>query len=120
MTDLETGARYTAFYPSVVLDNLEGIAADAKTRFIQQTSLPLITNALSNGTTLSEAQVNTILDPVNYAYIDTSYGSFTFGDRMVFNTLMIVVVVLCQFFVSLFLPASPQIWILIKVMFISS
>ncbi|RAO69141.1 uncharacterized protein BHQ10_005153 [Talaromyces amestolkiae] len=95
---LGNSARYTAFYPSVVLDNLEAIAADAKTRFIQQTSLPLITNALSNGTTLSEAQVSTIFDPVDYTYIDTSYGSFTFGDRMVFNTLMIVVVVLCQFF----------------------
>jgi hypothetical protein len=87
LANLEVGARYTTFYPSIVLNNLDGVAADAKARFIQQISLTSITNALPNGTTLSEIQLNTIVHPVDYIYIDTSYMyvPFTFGDGRPLN-----------------------------------
>ncbi|CAK7221165.1 Folylpolyglutamate synthetase [Sporothrix bragantina] len=96
-------ARYAAFYPTVVLSNLEAVAADARLSFLQTTVADYLLNASNSGTatttqTLTAAQMAVALDPVGYTIVDTSYGSFTFGDRAVFNTLLIVVVVLNQFF----------------------
>ncbi|CAK7221373.1 hypothetical protein SCUCBS95973_004474 [Sporothrix curviconia] len=96
-------ARYAAFYPTVVLSNLEAVAADARLSFLQTTVADYLLNASNSGAatttqTLTTAQMAVALDPVGYTIVDTSYGSFTFGDRTVFNTLLIVVVVLNQFF----------------------
>ncbi|OJJ48051.1 hypothetical protein ASPZODRAFT_15496 [Penicilliopsis zonata CBS 506.65] len=89
-------ARYTAFYPSVVLDNLEAIANAAAAYFRQTLAGVYWEDVLTRN--ISQAQLGTFLRPLGYTYVDTSYGSFTFGDRTTFNTLMIVVVVLAQFF----------------------
>ncbi|CAK7246296.1 MAG: hypothetical protein STHCBS139747_007923 [Sporothrix thermara] len=91
-------ARYAAFYPAVVLSNLQAIVEASSAIFMQQTSAPLLATLSSNGTVLSAEKIQALLTPLGSTYTDTSYGSFTFGDRTVFNTLLIVVVVLCQFF----------------------
>ncbi|KAJ5621329.1 hypothetical protein N7528_006112 [Penicillium herquei] len=91
-------ARYTAFYSEIVTENLESVAEAAKTYYMQHNIASFLSESLANGTTLSSSQIQTALNPVGYTSIDTSYGPFTFGDRTLLNTLMIVVVVLCQFF----------------------
>ncbi|KAJ5730330.1 uncharacterized protein N7483_004838 [Penicillium malachiteum] len=91
-------ARYTAFYSEIVTENLESVADSAKTYYMQHNIASFLSESLVNETTLSSLQIQTILNPVGYTSIDTSYGPFTFGNRTLLNTLMIVVVVLCQFF----------------------
>lgn len=103
LSSLQPGARYTAMYLPIVIETLTGLAKDAESIFRSNNSLPtlnyLITNG--NGTTPTMAQLGAILYPVGYTYHDVSFGSFQFGSRIPFNSLMIVVSVLGQFFVSI-------------------